>query len=102
MLTSARVSAQDVKRACCAYFDVDLEQLDGLGRSKKIATARHVAMYLTKRLTESSMSEVGLAFHRSHASVMYGIDRTQVLVASRPDLRRAVEVIAEQLGHDAT
>ena len=100
MLTSVAVSPDDVKRACCAYFNVEMEELEGLDRSKKIATARHVAMFLTRRLTASSMSEVGLAFNRSHASVVYGIDRTQLLVTSRPDLRRAVETIGEQLGYD--
>ena len=42
MLTSVAVSPDDVKRACCAYFNVEMEELEGLDRSKKIATARHV------------------------------------------------------------
>lgn len=60
-----------------SYFDdVTSTQLLSSSRKKHIATARHLAMYLCRQLTDHSLPEIGNRFGgRDHTTVIYAINK---------------------------
>jgi chromosomal replication initiator protein len=74
-----RLSCVDVQRAVCSYYNVRMEDLVGQGRSREVAFPRQVAVFLCRKLTYSSTTEVGKAFNRNHTTVLYSCTTVQNL-----------------------
>jgi chromosomal replication initiator protein len=56
-----------------------MEDLVGQGRSREVAFPRQVAVFLCRKLTYSSTTEVGKAFNRNHTTVLYSCTTVQNL-----------------------
>ena len=92
------ITIDAIQSAVCETFHVHLTDLVSPRRSKDIALARHVAMYLTRRLTNLSYPNIGERFgHRDHTTVIHG-ERTIIRkTAEDQRLRATVEQIERYL-----
>ncbi len=61
---------------------VSVEDIRGPKQSRKVARARHAAMFLAYRDLDVSTTQIGRVFNRDHTSVVYAIDS----VKRDPDL----------------
>ena len=52
------------------HYNIHREDIVGTRRTKDIAFARHVAVYLIRSITEMSYPNIGKIFNRDHASIM--------------------------------
>ncbi|MBQ8208044.1 MAG: chromosomal replication initiator protein DnaA [Clostridia bacterium] len=50
------------------------EELTGARRTKELALARHITIYLIRQITEMSLPNIGKIFNRDHSTVMSSID----------------------------
>lgn len=68
----------------CSYYNVPRQALAGQGRSKRVTTARHVAMYLLRQDTGQPLTQIGRLFgDRDHSTVLYAcrkIDRESTAI----------------------
>ena len=61
-----------IQQAVAEHYVVPLQDLIGKGRTKNIALARQVAMYLCKTLSKKSLKQIGQAFGgRDHSTVLH-------------------------------
>ncbi|MBA2444551.1 MAG: chromosomal replication initiator protein DnaA, partial [Nocardioidaceae bacterium] len=66
-ITSALIIAQTA-----AYFSLSIDDLCGPSRSRMLVSARQIAMYLCRELTELSLPKIGQQFgDRDHTTVMH-------------------------------
>ena len=71
---AAPVDAQTIMNASARYFGISLEDLTGPSRVANIASARQVAMYLCRELTELSLPKIGAQFGgRDHSTVLHAV-----------------------------
>ncbi|MFP5345712.1 MAG: chromosomal replication initiator protein DnaA [Actinomycetes bacterium] len=78
-ITSATIMAQTAD-----YFGVTMEELSGSSRSRNLVTARQVAMYLCRELTDLSLPKIGQAFGgRDHTTVMHANKKVREQMAER-------------------
>lgn len=69
------VSIEDIQQAVEKYYDVAHETLVGNSRNKGIKEARHVAIWLSRELSDSTLADIGDHFGgRTHATVKHSID----------------------------
>ena len=61
----------------CKFYSVDEIALRGSNKSKGIAEARQVAMYLVRKLTNLSLPDIGQEFARDHSTVHYAITKVE-------------------------
>lgn len=88
----------DVVAATAEYFGLLPSDLIGKNRTKAVTTARQVAMYLARTLTEASLLQIGLALGgRDHSTVLHGCTRIADLLLSDAELRDAVARISTRL-----
>ena len=72
--------------------------LQGASRRQRLVEARHVAMFLCRRLTDLSLPKIGkLIGGRDHTTVMHGIRKTKQRISSDPSLARQVSKLSETL-----
>ncbi|BDA64294.1 chromosomal replication initiator protein DnaA [Actinomyces capricornis] len=66
------------------YFGITIDDLCSANRSRTIVSARHVAMYLCRELTDLSLPKIGREFGgRDHTTVMSADKKIRTLMAER-------------------
>jgi chromosomal replication initiator protein len=67
-------------------------------RKREITTARQVAMYLARTLTNSSLPKIGEEFGgRDHTTVMHANDKITEELKSNPEIEEAVKAISQNI-----
>ncbi len=67
-----------IREVVASHFDVESDQITKLGGSRRVNRARHVAMYLSRVVTGSSLIEIARAFgRRDHSTVIYAIKKIE-------------------------
>jgi chromosomal replication initiator protein len=76
-------SLAELASEVASRFGVSVTDLKSSGRSRSILVPRQVGMYLSKRLTHASLSEIG-AFYggRDHSTVLNSLKRAESLMIS--------------------
>ncbi len=78
----------------CKFYNIDPPTLRGQGRSKDISTARQIAMYLIRRMTNLSLKEIGREFdNRDHTTVLHSIERIEDLSKNDPERTEIIKDI---------
>ena len=66
------ITAATIKEAAADYFKVPMDKLTGAGKTRVVAHARQLAMYLCRELTDLSLPKIGQEFGgKDHTTVMY-------------------------------
>jgi chromosomal replication initiator protein len=96
-ITSATIMAQTA-----AYFGVSMEDLCGSSRSRVLVTARQIAMYLCRELTDLSLPKIGQQFGgRDHTTVMHADRKIRSLMAERRSVYNQVSELTNRIKSQA-
>ncbi len=91
-------TVDDVVKVVAKFFHLDPEQLRGRDRSKEVAYARQIAMYLAREETEASLPQIGAALGgRDHTTIMYGVDKISTQIEGDEQMRREVLTVKGML-----
>jgi chromosomal replication initiator protein len=83
-------------KACADYFGVTLNDITNGGRTKQLALARQVAMYLLRAKLSLSLKEIGGLFgNKDHTTVMHALKRVGELRAGDPVFAAKLEKISK-------
>ena len=78
------ITVDKVFSAVFNKYNISKEELIGSKRSKDIAHARHVAIYLIREITEMSFPNLGRLFNRDHTTVMNSCELITGKIAKDP------------------
>ena len=92
------VTVEETISAVALFYEFTHEALRGSRRTKDLALARQVAMYLAREETDSSLTQIGSALgDRDHTTVMHGHDKIAHQIEEDDQLRRDVLAIRGML-----
>lgn len=92
------ISVEKIRELVCNYFALPLEAFMSKTRKREIATARQVAMYLSKQYTKSSLSAIGkLIGGRDHATVLHACGVVNDLMDTDKNFRMSMKELEQQL-----
>lgn len=91
------VTLMMIQRNVAEYFDIRLADMTSMHRSQSVALPRQVAMYLCRTLTTSSFPEIGMAFGKTHATVLHACRRVRQRIEKETQLKQAVVKLAKQI-----
>lgn len=77
------ISAPSILAITAEYFDISVEELRGPGKTRSLAQARQISMYLCRELTDLSLPKIGETFDRDHTTVMYAERKIRKEMAER-------------------
>ena len=66
----------------CKFYNVDDSVIRGTQKSKGIAEARQMAVYLVRKLTNLSTPDIGKEFNRDHTTIIYCIRKVEAALKS--------------------
>lgn len=86
------ISPTTIMKTVAEYFGITVSDLKSKKKTKSVAQPRHIAIYLTKLLTDLSFTEIGAEFGgRDHTTIMNSNDRIGSLVKVNVDTKATVE-----------
>jgi chromosomal replication initiator protein len=81
-----------------AYFGLTVESLRGKSRQRELVTARQVAMYVFRELTDLSYPAIARLFGgRDHTTVIHAVEKIQRLMAERKQIYDQVHDLRQLL-----
>ncbi len=70
--TAREVSIEYIQKVVCDYFDLEIEILKSKTRKREVVQARQIAMFFSKKLTKSSLANIGAhCGGKDHATVLH-------------------------------
>jgi chromosomal replication initiator protein len=99
---SPEITVGVIMAATAAYFGLSLDDLCGSSRSRMLVTARQIAMYLCRELTDLSLPKIGQAFGgRDHTTVMHADRKIRSLMAERRSIYNQVTELTNRIKSQA-
>ena len=70
----------------CKFYSIDESVLRGTLKNKGTAEARHVAIYLIRKLTNLSTPDIGKEFNKDHTTILYSVNKVEGALKSGDEL----------------
>ena len=78
------ISAATIMAVTAEYFAISIDDLTGSSRSRMLVSARQMAMYLCRELTDLSLPKIGEKFgNRDHTTVMHADRKIRTQMAEK-------------------
>ena len=61
----------------CKFYSIDEAVLRSNQRTKTVAEARHVAVYLIRQLTNLSLPAIGMELGKDHTTILYSVEKIE-------------------------
>ncbi|MFA6237212.1 MAG: chromosomal replication initiator protein DnaA [Bacteriovorax sp.] len=92
------ITIEHVAKATAQYFRIPLADLKSKGRSQDITKARHIAMYLARKVANAKQQEIGAFFGgRDHSSVIHAVNTIAEKVKTDSTLSKDINSIESNL-----
>lgn len=78
---TAVVTAEEIKKTVCDYYNINIQQLVGSSRVASLKTPRFIAIYLCRTMLNMTFEEIGREFgNRDHSTVMNACIKIEKLI----------------------
>ena len=99
----AQITTSMIMAQTASYFDITVDDLCGQSRRHVRVTARQIAMYLCRELTDLSLPKIGQQFGgRDHTTVMHADRKIRTLMAERRSVFNQVTELTNRIKQQAT
>ncbi len=93
-ISPKEVTIEQIRKIVCDYLNIDEEVFDSPKRTRDVAQARQIAMYLCKQHTKSPLSTIGAAIGgKNHATVLHACKAVTNLMETDKAFLQIVEDI---------
>lgn len=97
--SAAACGISEIVDASAAEFGVQRESLMARDRRPAVATARQVAMFLARELTDHSLPEIGRGMGgRNHTTVLHAVNRVSAAMRHDEAVCKSVDNLRQRLG----
>ncbi len=92
------MSVETIQKKVADFYELKVSDLTGKKRPNSIAIPRQIAMYLSRRLTGSSLKDIGMAFGgRDHGTVIHAKKQVESKMETDLRIRDIVRRLEEEL-----
>ncbi|MBK6640164.1 MAG: chromosomal replication initiator protein DnaA [Bacteroidia bacterium] len=96
--TVHEISIDYIQKVVCDYFDLPLEVLKSKTRKREVVQARQLAMYFSKSMTKSSLSNIGIhCGGKDHATVLHACRTVNNLMETDKKFKTYVSDIQKRI-----
>lgn len=93
-LTQREITIESIVKIVCEYYNIELDTFNSLKRTRDVAQARQVAMYLAKQHTKSPLTVIGSSIGgRNHATVLHSCKAVADMMDTDKQFKLQIEEI---------
>ena len=97
-VTQKEITIEHIRNVVCQHLNVDQSVLDSTKRTREVAQARQIAMYLCKQHTQAPLTAIGAAIGgKNHSTVNYSISLVEKKMRNEPAFKNTVFEIINNL-----
>ncbi|GHG54628.1 hypothetical protein GCM10012320_26020 [Sinomonas cellulolyticus] len=96
--SALEITADQILAETAAYFKLTVEELNSKSRTRTLVTARQIAMYLCRELTDMSLPKIGQVLGgRDHTTVIHADRKIRELMAERRAIYNQVTELTNKI-----
>ncbi|MEQ8324450.1 MAG: chromosomal replication initiator protein DnaA [Vicingaceae bacterium] len=96
--TAREVSIDYIQKVVCDYFDLPMELLKSKTRKREVVQARQIAMYFSKKMTKSSLANIGMhCGGKDHATVLHACKTVNNLIDTDKRFRGYIDDLNKKI-----
>jgi len=92
------ITVEQVLKGVESIFQVPVRDIRSKKRTKEIALARQVAMYLAKQLVNDSLVSLAVYFEKTHSTILHAFDTIEQKIQEDDKLKRQIDLVKRNLG----
>mgnify|MGYP002891942037 CR=1 FL=1 len=97
-LYQKEITIDHIIEVVCEYLNLDFARFNSTERTREIAQARQIAMYLIRRMTSMSLNDIGKEFgDRDHSTILHSLDKVESTMRSDPAFAEKVKEITTNI-----
>lgn len=95
---SNSITPELIRSAVATHYGIDVETLQSRRRDRNTATARHVAIYLTREMTPLSLPQIGTLYgDRDHTTILNSVERIDAAVGEDAGITTSIEILRAEI-----
>lgn len=94
-----KISVENILKSVATVFQVRINDLKGTSRTKEIAIARQVAMFLAKEMINESLMMIGASFGKTHSTILHACKTIENKIKKDESLRRQIALCRRNIEH---
>lgn len=95
---SKTITIEYIQETIANYFDLNIDILKSQRRTQNIAFPRQIAMYLCRKLTDSSLPKIGENFGgRDHTTVIHAYEKILSKIESDQDFNNTINELSNKI-----
>ncbi len=91
------VTVDKIFGAVYKKYNIKRDEIEGPKRTKDIANARHVTVYIIRTVTDMSLPNIGKLIGRDHSTVMSSLDTIEKRMTTDPVFRSEMEEMVKEI-----
>lgn len=96
--SSKKVTIPDIMLKVSDKYGISVDDLKSKSRHSRVVQPRFISMYITRKLTEMTTSEIGREFgDRDHSTVLNAMNNIEKLIKEDEDFAEQIEEIISEL-----
>jgi chromosomal replication initiator protein len=86
-----------IKNLVCKHFNIAIKDIISSSRKQHFVRPRQIAIYLSRKYTDSPLQTIGKSFNRYHATALHSIGIVERELKEKGVLQRQVEILSKKL-----
>ncbi len=91
------VTIAQVSKAVGDYYGVSIADFLSSARNQRVSSARHVAVYLAREITQKSFEAIAEYFNKKHTTMLYSYEKIRDDLKTNKNLEQDIAVIRRTL-----
>jgi len=92
------ITVDQIQKEVAGFYNLKISDLKSKRKNKALILPRHGAMYLTRRLTELSLPEIGRQFGgRDHTTVIHALQKVENIIGNDPDYEKTMDALTRKI-----
>lgn len=93
----SEITLEKIAQATAEFYGIELSDLKSTARGQKISTARHMAVYLSREITQKSFANIAEFFEKKHTTIMFAHEKIKKEISANYELTNAAREIRQAL-----
>jgi chromosomal replication initiator protein len=96
--TAREISIDFIQKIVCDFFNIPIDMMNSKTRKREIVQARQLSMYFSKKLTNNSLSTIGMhCGKKDHATVLHACRAISNLIETDKSFRTQVDDLEKKI-----
>ena len=91
------VTVDKIFAAVYRKYNIKKEEIISSKRTKEIANARHITVYIIRQITDMSFPNIGKIIERDHSTVLSSLDTVEKRMEQNPVFRTEIEEMIKEI-----